>query len=157
MKNATIIYVFCLFLFFLGHAALEAKSAPNDGKYTYCVGGDAIDHADITVESISKEDIVHLDLVTGQSDDEKENLKRSYTAHLAKGSFQKMFKAGKIEMIMNSNKHPETAFGGETSFAALVDLSRRKDGDFHGFVALDGSVFELSCPRDPEKYFGGKS
>ena|GEM_PF-6842576 len=119
----------------------------------YCVGGDALDSADLMVELGPKEDVAYLTVITGASSDEKDDLKRTFTVHMAKDSFRKMLRDGKIELVLSSDKHPENAFGGETKFAALLELVRDPKGAFAGYAALDGSVFAIRCPKDPAHYF----
>src|SRR6185295_18481191 len=89
-----------------------------------------------------------LTVVTGTGD-----VTRTFTGHLKSGFFKKMLEKSRIEMVLNSDKHPETAFGGATSFAALLELTKNDKGDFEGYAALDGSVYKIYCPKDPAKYF----
>ena len=114
----------------------------------YCIGGDAIESVDLNVKFGPKEDIAHLTVVTGTGD-----VTRTFTGHLKSGFFKKMLEKSRIEMVLNSDKHPETAFGGATSFAALLELTKNDKGDFEGYAALDGSVYKIYCPKDPAKYF----
>jgi hypothetical protein len=121
-------------------------------REVFCVGGDAIDSADLSVTCDPKEDIVQLTLETGAADNEKDELKRTYTAHLAAGFFHQMYRKGRIELVLSSEK--SNVFGGETTKAALVDLVKNGKDGFKGFIALDGSVYEVECPKDPTKVWG---
>lgn len=126
------------------------------GEEIVCVGGDALDNADLQVEYTPREEILHLAIETGSSDNEKENLVRSFSAHFKKGSFRKMLADGRIDVVLSSDKHPLTAFGGETSYAALIDLTKGNNGDLHGYLALEGSVYGVTCPKDQNHYFAFK-
>jgi hypothetical protein len=148
---AILIFVFLVSPSFSKEKVLGKEKAQNPWQEVVCLGGDALDTASLEVEFTPREDTVHLTVETGASENEKDNLIRKYTAHLEKGAFLKMLHEGRVEMVLSSDKHPETAFGGETSFAALVDLVKGKNDGFKGYMALDGSVFEVDCPKDPTK------
>jgi hypothetical protein len=132
--------------------AVSDKKSSSSWEEVYCVGEDALNSADLTLDSLANDDLVKLTVDTGKGNDTGA-LVRTYKVHLKKGSFKKMIVRGKIEIVMSSDKHPETASGGETKYAALVELTRDRNGDFRGLLALDGSVYELSCPQNLKKYF----
>ncbi len=66
----------------------------------------------------------------------------SFTANLQKGSIQKDFTAGTIEVTLTSDKSIE--FGGMKTDAAYLNV-KKVDGNFSGTLAAKGNVYTLRC------------
>jgi hypothetical protein len=145
MRKAGFIYCFFFMGLLFPITGCAKKSDPNESIYNevICFGGDAIASADLTVKGSGENETVRLvlDPMAGES--------KSFRATLKSGAFRQMVDQGRIEILMPSEKHPLTSHGGETMYAALVDLSADKKGNLKGYLALEGSVFEVWCPKDP--------
>ena len=117
----------------------------------YCVGGEVLQEADLRVERGPHGDRAHLVVEVDTKTKGPKDGKWVFVDSMAKGVFGRMQKEGRIEMVLKSSESIE--LGGQMTKAVLLDLVRKSNGDYNGYLAMGGSVFELSCPREPQKAF----